>query len=251
MRHLFCIFGNCRVHESCIGWVERLFCHTRDATGWRTVRGFLVSKNGFVDYYELLQLSPNADTDTIERVFRHLAKKVHPDNTESADPDRFRLIVEAHRMLSDPETRAGYDVKYQDYWNSKWKLASEAGDGTAFGDDQETRESLLSMLYVQRRRNMKQPGLGDYEMARLLGKPFELVEFHLWYLKTKGWVERIDTGHLAISVLGVDEVEKRRLRLRDDHLLTAGGVAPGDAEGQARSGKADLLASPKGTAFNR
>jgi hypothetical protein len=61
-----------------------------------------VSENGFVDYYELLQLSSNADTDTIERVFRHLAKKLHPDNKESGDPDRFRLIVEAHRTLSNP-----------------------------------------------------------------------------------------------------------------------------------------------------
>ena len=211
-----------------------------------------MSKTDFIDYYELLQLSPNADTDTVERVFRHLAKKLHPDNTESADPDRFRLVVEAHRTLSDPETRAGYDVKYQDYWNRKWKLASEAGDGTAFGDDREVREILLSMLYVQRRRNMKKPGLGDYEMARLLGRPFELVEFHLWYLKSKGWVERLDSGLLAISAPGVDEVEKRRLRLRDDHLLTAGGVAPGGAEGQAvRSGAPDLIVSPKGTAFNR
>ena len=130
-------------------------------------RGFLMS-NGFIDYYELLQLSSNADTDTIERVFRHLAKKLHPDNKESADPDRFQLIVEAHRTLTDPETRAGYNVKYQEYWNRKWKLASEANDGTAFGDDREVRESLLSMLYVQLRRNMKHPGLGDYEMARLL-----------------------------------------------------------------------------------
>jgi hypothetical protein len=212
-----------------------------------------VSKTDFVDYYELLQLSSNADTDTIERVFRHLAKKLHPDNKESADPDRFLMIVEAHRTLSDPQTRAGYDVKYQDYWNRKWRLASEAGNGTAFGDDRETRESLLSMLYVQRRRNMKTPGLGDYEMSRLLCKPFELVEFHLWYLKAKGWVERLDTGLLAISALGVDEVEKRRLRLKDDHLLTAGdGVAPEGAEGEAaRSGKPDLLVSPSGTAFNR
>jgi len=107
------------------------------------------------------------------------------------------------------------------------------------------------MLYVQRRRDMKKPGLGDYEMARLLGKPFELVEFHLWYLKSKGWVERLDSGLLAISALGVDEVEKRRLRLRDDHLLTAGGVAPEAAEEQARPGAPDLLVSPKGTAFNR
>ncbi len=207
-----------------------------------------MSENGFVDYYELLQVSSNADTDTIERVFRHLAKKLHPDNKESADPDRFRLIVEAHRTLSNAETRAGYDVKYQDYWNGKWKLASEAGNGTAFGDDRETRESLLSLLYVQRRRDTRHPGLSDYDMARLLGKPFELVEFHVWYLKAKGWVERLDTGQLAISAVGVDEVEKNRLRLRDDHLLSP----PESAEGQAaRAGTADLLVFPRGTDLNR
>ena len=62
----------------------------------------------FVDYYELLQLSPNADAETIERVFRHLAKKYHPDNKDFADNDRFVQIIEAHRMLSDPQSRAGY-----------------------------------------------------------------------------------------------------------------------------------------------
>jgi hypothetical protein len=211
-----------------------------------------VTEDGFIDYYELLQLSSNVDADTIERVFRYLAKKFHPDNKESGDMHRFRLIVEAHRMLSDPVTRAGYDVKYQDYWNRKWKLASEASDGTAFGDDREIRESLLSIMYIQRRRNMKNPGLGDYEMARLLGKPHELVEFHVWYLKSKGWVERLDTGHLAISALGVDQVEQSRLRFGKDRLITAGGIAPEGTEGQAaRSDAADLLVSPKGTAFNR
>lgn len=214
--------------------------------------GVSVSKTDFIDYYELLQVSSNADTDTIDRVFRHLAKKLHPDNKESADPEQFRLIVEAHRTFSDPETRAGYDVKYQEYWNSKWKLASEATDGSAYGGDREIRESLLSMLYVQRRRNMKKPGLGDYEMARLLCKPHEMVEFHVWYLKAKGWVERLDSGQLAISALGVDEVEQGSLRLGNDRLITADGYAPDGAKGQAgRSGMADLLVSPKGTAFNR
>lgn len=211
-----------------------------------------MNDNGFVDYYELLQLSPNADTDTVERVFRHLAKKLHPDNKESADPERFRLIVEAHGILSDPKARAGYDVRYQDYWNRKWKIASEAGDGTAFGDDRETRESLLSILYVQRRRSAKNPGLGDYEMARLLGKPYELIEFHLWYLKSKGWVERLDTGMLAISASGVDQIEENRLKLRNDRLLTAGGESPQGTDRKAsRSEKEELLVSPEGTAFNR
>ena len=201
-----------------------------------------MSENGFVDYYELLQVSSNADIDTIERVFRHLAKKLHPDNKESGDSDRFRLIVEAHRALTNPETRAGYDVTYQDYWNRKWKLASEAGNGTAFRDDRETRESLLSLLYVQRRRDTRHPGLSDYDMARLLGKPFELVEFHVWYLKAKGWVERLDTGQLAISAIGVDQVEKRKLRLRNDNLLAA---PEGAGEKTAHSSTAELLVFPK------
>ena len=199
-------------------------------------KGFLVSKTDFIDYYELLQVSSNADTDTIDRVFRHLAKKLHPDNKESADPDRFRLLVEAHRTFSDPETRAGYDVKYQEYWNSKWKLASEATDGSAYGGDREIRESLLSMLYVERRRNMNSPGLGEYEVSRLLRMPVELVEFHVWYLKAKGWVERLDTGQLAISALGVDQVEQGRLRLTPDRLLEAHGGAAADADQDSGSG---------------
>ena len=185
----------------------------------------------FVDYYELLQLSPNADPETIERVFRHLAKKYHPDHQGSADDDRFRSLVEAHETLTDAEKRAGYDVKYQEYWNRKWRLASEASDGSAFRDDREARERLLSLLYVQRRRSMTSPGLGEYEMARLLRTPVELVEFHLWYLRSKGWIERLESGMLAISALGVDEVEQSRLRLGEDRLLEAHGEpAPGPGE---------------------
>jgi hypothetical protein len=191
-----------------------------------------MSANEFVDYYELLQLSPNADSETIERIFRHLAKKFHPDNVDFADNDHFVQIVEAHRTLIDPETRAGYDVRYQDYWNRKWRLAAEASDGSALGNDQVTRERLLSLLYVQRRRNMKSPGLGEHEMAHLLGTPPELVEFHLWYLKAKGWVERLETGHLGITALGVDQAEQHQLLLRPDRLLEAPDSANADAEGR-------------------
>jgi hypothetical protein len=211
-----------------------------------------VSENGFIDYYELLQLSSNAATDTIERIFRHFAKKFHPDNKESGDTDRFQQIVEAHRTLSDPESRAGYDVKYQDYWNSRWKVASDAGNGTSFGDNRENRENLLSILYVQRRRDMKKPGLGEYELARLLSVPLELVEFDVWYLKAKGWIERLDSGQLAISALGVDQVEQGQLSLRTGNMLTAGRVAPEGPEGPAmRFGSADVLEFPRDTVCNQ
>ena len=194
----------------------------------------------FVDYYELLQVSPNADEDTIQRVFRHLAKKYHPDSAESADADRFNLLVEAHKTLADPENRAGYDVKYQEYWNRKWKLASEAGDGSAFGNDRDARERMLSLFYVQRRRNMNAPGLGEYEVARLLRTPIELVEFHIWYVRAKGWIERLDSGMLAISALGVDQVEQGQLRLGHDRLLEAHEKPPDSSESPAGSGSEDV-----------
>jgi hypothetical protein len=184
-----------------------------------------VTEEPFLDYYDLLQLSPNADEDTIDRVFRHLAKKCHPDIGEASDEGRFRMLTKARTVLGDPETRAGYDAKYQEYWNRKWRLASEATQGSAFAQDTATRQSILSLLYVQRRTEMRMPGLGEYEISRLLRTPVEMVEFHLWYLREKGLVYRLDMGQLAITALGVDRIERDQLRLRDDRLLPAGGAA--------------------------
>ena len=80
-----------------------------------------MSANEFVDFYDLLQISSIADTKTIERNFRHLAKKLHTDHYDQTNNDQFVKIVEAYEVLSDPETRAIYDARYQDYWNRKWK----------------------------------------------------------------------------------------------------------------------------------
>ncbi len=192
-----------------------------------------MAEPSFVDYYELMQVSPNADEDTIQRIFRHLAKKFHPDHHQG-DTERFRLLVKAHDTLMNPETRAAYDLRYQRFWDSKWKLVSDASDSRSFSDDKDVREQLLSLYYVQRRSKMQYPGLGEMEVARLMRIPIELVEFHIWYLKEKGWIERLDNGLLAITALGVDEVEKDRLRLAPDRLLAASNSDHGPQE---RSGK--------------
>ena len=39
----------------------------------------------FQDYYEVLQLSPKADQETIDRVYRMLVKRYHPDNQETGN----------------------------------------------------------------------------------------------------------------------------------------------------------------------
>ncbi len=52
------------------------------------------------DYYEVLQISPNADPDMIHRVYRLLAQRYHPDNTASGDEKAFRTITDAYEVLS-------------------------------------------------------------------------------------------------------------------------------------------------------
>ena len=63
----------------------------------------------FVDYYEMMQISPNAELATIQRVYRLLAARYHPDNPETGNTDQFVLLQKAYQVLSDPEARAQYD----------------------------------------------------------------------------------------------------------------------------------------------
>ena len=49
-----------------------------------------------VDYYELLQISPNAEPETIHRVYRLLAQRYHPDNRETGNAQKFRQLHDAY-----------------------------------------------------------------------------------------------------------------------------------------------------------
>ena len=187
--------------------------------------------SSFIDYYDLMQISPNADVETIQHVFRYLAKKWHPDYRKG-DPEQFKLLVEGHKILTNTERRAAYDLRYEGFWENKWNLAAEASDGQAITDDSEVRASLLSLYYVQRRSKMNDPGLGEMEVARLMRIPVHLIEFHIWYLKEKGWIQRLENGQFALTALGVDEVEKSRLRLNSDRLLPAPNSDSEKDEGQ-------------------
>lgn len=174
----------------------------------------------FKEFYEILEISPNANPDTIERVFRYLAMRYHPDNRDTGDSSRFAEVMAAHDTLKDSVQRARYDVQYKNQTNSRAELSAEAQNGKGFDRDAEIQERLLSLLYVKRRRNVSDPGIGLAELGRLSDCPPEHVEFHLWYLKEKGWVQRTQSGALAITVDGVDQVETRKHAMTNGKLLT-------------------------------
>jgi curved DNA-binding protein CbpA len=158
----------------------------------------------FIDHYEILEISPNANSETIERIFRYLAMRYHPDNQDTGDQSRFSEIVEAHNTLKDPVKRAQYDIQYNDHLNLRRELTEEASNTKGIERDVVIQAKLLSLLYVKRRQDINNPGIGDTELERLSGCPREHLEFHLWYLKAKGLIGRIENGMFAITVEGVD-----------------------------------------------
>jgi curved DNA-binding protein CbpA len=164
-----------------------------------------------VDYYETLQISPNADADTIQRVFRLLAQRFHPDNAETGNADRFRAMHEAYSVLSVPERRAQYDIHHQGLRQERWRFAATAGKGSSdFEIEQQMRCTILEILYARRRAEPGNPSFSPYELSQLMGQPREHLEFTVWYLNQKKFVTRDDQSRLTITAEGVDFVEKEQ-----------------------------------------
>jgi len=192
--------------------------------------GATPNASGFQDYYEILQLSQTADADTIMRVYHILVKRYHPDNPDTGNTEKFHEIVEAYKVLSDPDKRIAYDVRYDQNRAHTLKIFEEANAKDNFDSDRRILDGVLSLLFVSRRRDPDKGGLGEIQLERLLGCPNAHLQFHIWYLREKGWVERLDNGHLAITAAGVDKViEQGKMMMRRDRMIAENAGAAEEA----------------------
>jgi curved DNA-binding protein CbpA len=161
------------------------------------------------DYYEILQVSSNAEIETINRVFRLLAQRFHPDNQQTGNENLFREILEAHTVLSDPEKRARYDVGYQQRRQDRWRLvASGEQSENNFEMEQLFRVTVLEALYTKRRVEPESPGIVFRELESLIGRPREHLEFTLWFLSQKKYITQDDKARFHITVEGADYLEQ-------------------------------------------
>lgn len=75
----------------------------------------------YKDYYEILGVERGASQDAIQKAFRSIARKNHPDvNKDPKAEDIFKQANEAHEVLHDPEKRRLYDQ-----YGPAWKAISE------------------------------------------------------------------------------------------------------------------------------
>ncbi|WP_067731853.1 molecular chaperone DnaJ [Novosphingobium naphthalenivorans] len=102
-----------------------------------------------IDYYELLEVSRDADDKTLKSAYRKLAMRYHPDkNPGCADSEaRFKQINEAYDCLKDPQKRAAYDQYGHAAFQQGMGGGGPGGMGAEFGDIGDIFESIFGSAF--------------------------------------------------------------------------------------------------------
>ena len=184
------------------------------------------------NYYQILNISHDAEPIIITAAYRVLAKKYHPDHwrgDEEEGNEKIRDINEAYEILSNPQKRKTYDKRNdgkfehstnfyensdisdsEDFKFDDWKIVED------FHPDVEDARKELSLLM---------PALGVYFQAAILAyKEFE--DFHI-YAKAleKGFLQnRFGTATRA-QKFGKELLIKNHTKLAtdfSDHIRVLG-----------------------------
>jgi len=208
----------------------------REAGSGRFVAGLFLSgevKKTIPDYYEFLQISPNAEASTISRVYRFLASRYHPDIPGTGDPEKFVLLKQAYDVLSDPERRAQYNAIYKKQAPEPVPLSTSVDFMNSTDGELNRRVAVLALLYIQRRIRPYFPEVSLAEVERRMGFPRDYLDFTMWYLRSKNYITVADNSDFSITGLGVDVVESNRAKIPLLNRLLSDRTGPSTAEGVA------------------
>jgi len=162
-----------------------------------------------VNYYDLFQINPKAEVETIERVYRLLAARYHPDNPRTGDPERFKILSEAYQVLKDPAKRREYDRQFENNPAGPLPIFLEKEFTDGIDAEAKIRIGVLCLLYSKRRANPDFAALSLLDMENLMAFPRERLLFALWYLRAKRLVLQDDRSSFIISADGVDFLESQ------------------------------------------
>jgi curved DNA-binding protein len=174
------------------------------------------------DYYEFLQISPNADMETIHRVYRFLAARFHPDNPQSGNLEQFQLLKIAYDTLSDPTRRSEYDAKRRRESPQPFSKTIDFMD--TLEGELNRRLAVLAVLYHKRRTNSMTPEVSLTEIEDRMGFPRDYLDFTLWYLQKRGYITKADNAQYTLTADGVDFVETHREGMPSLNKMLTSGV---------------------------
>ncbi len=195
-----------------------------------------------IDYYEFLQISPHADADTVHRVYRFLASRLHPDNLESGDAENFHLLKTAYDVLSNPAKRAEYDAKRGGDSPQPYSATVDFMD--ALDGEVNRRLAVLAVLYFKRRTAPNFPEVSLAEIEERMGFPRDYLDFTMWYLAKKGYIARADNAQFTLTADGVDYVEAQRASMPILNKLLTSGTGPAAPSAGRQENKPIVVPTP-------
>lgn len=168
------------------------------------------SAGKYQDHYDVLGIDAKAGVEAIQRAYTELAKKFHPGNPVSGDPEAFDAVNMAYEVLSDPAQRHAFDNLKGNGEDLECPRFSGREFFNSLGREAGLRSALLCILYDRRRSKPLKPGMPmRYVEAMLATSPDEIF-FVLWYLKQRGWVASDDKSNILITVQGMDYLESNQ-----------------------------------------
>ena len=176
------------------------------------------------DYYQLLEISPQATQETIHRVYRYMAARYHPDNLGTGNLEKFAQLTSGYKVLSDPERRSEYDTQRATrQLTNRSPMSSTVDFMDQVEGDLNRRLAVLTILYYRRRLYPHSPEVSLAEIEERMGFPRDYLDFTTWYLTKKGYISRADNSDFTVTIEGVDFIETQRGTIPLlDKLLTTG-----------------------------
>ncbi len=157
-------------------------------------------------HYDVLMVSPQADRELISVVYRHLAKRYHPDRDQSSQAAaRMAELNEAYATLGDPAKRRAYDQRLG--------LRSSTEPTPVKGDGRPTRAGAANVAPADSPHGEAGP---PPQSPRPEGRPLTFGRYRGWTLNQ---VDRFD--HSYIEWLGRTTMGRTYKRELDELLHRA------------------------------
>jgi curved DNA-binding protein len=208
------------------------------------------------DFYQVLGVDRSASQDDVQRAYRKLARRFHPDiNKDPGAEERFKQINEAYEVLSDATTRARYDR-----FGQQWRQVPEDYDGPVPGTGPFPGPGRGGRrVYVNTRNGFGDGGFGD---AGFAGVHFDDLLGGLFGGRaggmgsTRGSAPGADTeAQIELSVEDAYAGGRRRITLqtasgpRSYEVNIPAGVVDGQRIRLAGQGAAGVGGGPRGNLY--
>jgi curved DNA-binding protein len=190
----------------------------------------VLSGTEFVDYYDFLMVSPQADKAMLEWAVRLMLTRYGPKTPETADAAKYETTKLAYRALIDPVKREEYNqlwLKHKGQHSpaaavkrERRSTSSRPGNRSlekicieleATEEDVRLqlrlRQAVLSALYDALITDPRNPERGRAEIAKTIHCRIDDLEFPVWFLRERGFIKTSNAGDYSITSDGVQWVE--------------------------------------------